>query len=134
PRPPPGTPRPRGGAPRPKSPPPAPPVPAALSQVWPDPPVEAAAAEPRVEPPSPPSAPAPPAPPPGDPFAPARVDPQRRAGGRERNFDSVWAPEPGKPVPAAVRPAPEVARETESVALRPPREPPAGSALQSGPI
>jgi len=117
-----------------EKPPPAPAGSADLSQVLAEPPVEAAAAEPRVEPPSPPSAPAPPAPPPGDPFAPARVDPQRRAGGRERNFDSVWAPEPGKPVPAAVRPAPEAARETESVALRPPREPQAVSVLKSGVI
>jgi hypothetical protein len=105
-----------------------------LSQVLAEPPVEAAAAEPRVEPPPPASAPAPPAPPPGDPFAPARADPQRRAGARERNFDAVWAPEPAKPVPAAVRPAPESARESESVALRPPREPQAVSVLKSGVI
>jgi hypothetical protein len=111
------------------------PVPAGadLSQVLAEPPVEAAAAEPRVEPP-PSSASASSAPPPGDPFAPARADPQRRGGARERSFDAVWAPEPAKPAPAAVRPAPEPARESESVSLRPPREPQAVSVLKSGVI
>jgi hypothetical protein len=105
-----------------------------LSQVLAEPPAEAAApAQPRVEPP-------PPAPPPGDPFAPARADPQRRAGARERSFDSVWAPEPAKPAPAAARPAPESPRapvapqESESVAIRPPREPQAVTVLKSGVI
>jgi hypothetical protein len=98
-----------------------------LSQVLAEPPAEPAPAEPRVEP-------TPPAPPPGDPFAPARADPQRRAAGRERSFDSVWAPEPAKPAPAAARPAPEPARESEQVALRPPREPQAVSVLKSGVI
>ena len=73
-------------------------------------------------------------PPPGDPFAPARADPQRRAAGRERSFDAVWAPDPAKPAPAAARPAPEPARESEQVALRPPREPQAVSVLKSGVI
>jgi cytoskeletal protein RodZ len=98
-----------------------------LSQVLAEPPAEPAPAEPRVEP-------TPPAPPPGDPFAPARADPQRRAAGRERSFDAVWAPEPTKPAPAAARPAPEPARESEQVALRPPREPQAVSVLKSGVI
>jgi len=98
-----------------------------LSQVLAEPPAEPAPAEPRVEP-------TPPAPPPGDPFAPARADPQRRAAGRERSFDAVWAPEPTKPAPAAARPAPEPARESDQVALRPPREPQAVSVLKSGVI
>jgi hypothetical protein len=98
-----------------------------LSQVLAEPPAEPAPAEPRVEP-------TPPAPPPGDPFAPARADPQRRAAGRERSFDAVWAPDPAKPAPAAARPAPEPARESEQVALRPPREPQAVSVLKSGVI
>jgi hypothetical protein len=98
-----------------------------LSQVLAEPPAEPAPAEPRVEP-------TPPAPPPGDPFAPVRADPQRRAAGRERSFDSVWAPEPAKPAPAAARPAPESARESEQVALRAPREPQAVSVLKSGVI
>jgi hypothetical protein len=97
-----------------------------LSQVLAEP-AEPAPAEPRVEP-------TPPAPPPGDPFAPARADPQRRAAGRERSFDAVWAPEPTKPAPAAARPAPEPARESDQVALRPPREPQAVSVLKSGVI
>jgi hypothetical protein len=103
-----------------------------LSQVLAEPPAEPAPKEPRVEP-APPTPLAPPAPPPGDPFAPARADPQRR-GARERSFDAVWAPEPAKPVPAAVRPAPESSRESESVAIRPPREPQAVSVLKSGVI
>ena len=97
-----------------------------LSQVLAEPPAEPAPAEPRVEP-------TPPAPP-GDPFAPARADPQRRAAGRERSFDAVWPPEPTKPAPAAARPAPEPARESDQVALRPPREPQAVSVLKSGVI
>ena len=101
-----------------------------LSQVLAEPPAEPAPAEPRVEP-TPPAPP--PAPPPGDPFAPARADPQRRAAGRERNFDSVWA-DPAKPAPSAARPAPEPARESDQVALRPPREPQAVSVLKSGVI
>jgi hypothetical protein len=105
-----------------------------LSQVLAEPPAEPAPAEARVEPtpPAPPS----PAPPPGDPFAPARADPQRRAAGCERNFDAVWAPEPAKPAPAAARPAsaPEPARESEPVAIRPTREPQAVSVLKSGVI
>ena len=109
--------------------PPAP-TPAAapdVSQVLAEPPASPAPAEPRAEP-----APAvPPAPPPGDPFAPA---PQRRAAARERSFDSVWAPEPTKPVPAAARPTPEASRESEPVAIRPPREPQAVSVLKSGVI
>jgi hypothetical protein len=109
---------------------PAAPTPAAtpdVSQVLVEPPASPAPAEPRAEP-----APAvPPAPPPGDPFAPA---PQRRAAARERSFDSVWAPEPTKPVPAAARPAPEPSRESEPVAIRPPREPQAVSVLKSGVI
>src|SRR5262245_5474152 len=101
-----------------------------LSQVLAEPPAEPTPAEPRVEPPPPA------APPPGDPFAPARADPQRRAAGRERNFDAVWAPEPAKPVPAAARPAPapEPAGEGEQVAIRPTREPQAVSVLKSGVI
>jgi hypothetical protein len=106
------------------------PVPAPdLSQVLAEPPAEPAPKEPRVEP----APPVTPAPPPGDPFAPARADPQRRAA-RERSFDAVWAPEPAKPVPAAVRPAPESPRESESVPIRPPREPQAVSVLKSGVI
>jgi len=108
-----------------------------LAQVLAEPPPERPALEPRAEPAPPPATraePTPIAPPPGDPFAPARADPQRRAGARERNFDAVWAPEPAKPVPAAVRPAPEAAPESESVALRPPREPQAVSVLKSGVI
>jgi hypothetical protein len=105
-----------------------------LSQVLAEPPAEPAPVEPRVEPTAP--APPPPAPPPGDPFAPVRADPQRRAATRERSFDAVWAPEPAKPAPAAVRPAPEPApvRESESVAIRPPREPQAVNVLKSGVI
>jgi hypothetical protein len=101
-----------------------------LSQVLAEPPAEPAPpTQPRVEPP-------PPAPPPGDPFAPARADPQRRAGARERSFDSVWAPEPAKPGPASARPATEspAPRESESVAIRPPREPQAVTVLKSGVI
>jgi hypothetical protein len=104
-----------------------------LSQVLAEPPAEPAPAQPRVEP-------TPPAPPPGDPFAPARADPQRRAGARERSFDSVWAPEPAKTAPAAARPAPEAPRapetprENEAVAIRPPREPQAVTVLKSGVI
>jgi hypothetical protein len=101
-----------------------------LSQVLAEPPAEPAPAEPRVEPTPP--VPPPAAPPPGDPFAPARGE--RRAAGRERSFDAVWAPEPTKPTPAAARPAPEPARESEQVALRPPREPQAVSVLKSGVI
>ena len=108
-------------------PPPAPTAGADLSQVLAEPPGEPAPAEPRLEPP-------PPAPPPGDPFAPARADPQRRAGARERNFDAVWAPEPGKPLPAAVRPPAESPREAESVPLRATREAQAVSVLKSGVI
>jgi hypothetical protein len=96
-----------------------------LSQVLAEPPAEPAPpTQPRVEPP------------PGDPFAPARADPQRRAGARERSFDSVWAPDPAKPAPAAARPAPETPapRESESVAIRPPREPQAVTVLKSGVI
>jgi hypothetical protein len=103
-----------------------------LSQVLAEPPAEPASAEARVEPT--PSAPPPPTPPPGDPFAPTRADPQRRPAGRERSFDAVWAPEPAKPAPAAVRPAPEPARESEQVAIRPPREAQAVSVLKSGVI
>jgi hypothetical protein len=105
-----------------------------LSQVLIEPPAEPAPPEPRVEP-MPPE-PSPPAPPPGDPFAPARADPQRRTAGRERNFDAVWAPEPAKPGPAAPRPAPapEPPRESEPVAIRPPREPQAVNVLKSGVI
>jgi hypothetical protein len=108
--------------------------PADLSQVLAEPPAEPAPAEPRVEPKPP--APPPPTPPPGDPFAPARADPQRRAAARERSFDAVWAPEPAKPAPAAVRPAPapESPRESEPVAIRPTREPQAVSVLKSGVI
>jgi hypothetical protein len=104
-----------------------------LSQVLAEPPAEPAPSE-RVE--APPSAPSPPAPPPDDPFAPARGDPQRRAAGRERSFDAVWAPEPAKPALEAVRPAPapEAPRESEQVAIRPPREPQAVSVLKSGVI
>lgn len=104
-----------------------------VSQVLAEPPAEPAPAQPRVEP-------APPTPPPGDPFAPARADPQRRASARERSFDSVWAPEPAKSAPAAARPAPEVPRapetprESESVAIRPTREPQAVTVLKSGVI
>jgi hypothetical protein len=117
--------------------------PADLSQVLAEPLAEPAPAEPRIEPiaPVPPaSAPSVSAPPAGDPFAPARADPARRAASRERSFDAVWAPEPAKPAPAAgrpapdVRPAPEPARESESVAIRPPREPQAVSVLKSGVI
>jgi len=105
-----------------------------LSQVLAEPPAEPTVAEARVE--APPPAPSPPAPPPDDPFAPARGDPQRRAAGRERSFDAVWAPEPAKPAPEAVRPAPapEAPRESEQVAIRPPREPQAVSVLKSGVI
>jgi hypothetical protein len=109
--------------------------PADLSQVLAEPLAESAPVEPRVEPTAP--APPPPAPPPGDPFAPTvRADPQRRAATRERSFDAVWAPEPAKPAPATVRPVPEPApaRESESVAIRPPREPQAVSVLKSGVI
>jgi len=104
-----------------------------LSQVLAEPSAEAEPAEPRLE--SAALAPSP-APPPGDPFAPARADPQRRAAGRERNFDSVWAPEPAKPAPAAARPAaaPEPPRESEPVAIRPTREPQAVGVLKSGVI
>jgi hypothetical protein len=112
----------------------APAVSGDLSQVLAEPPAEPAASkEPRVEP-------ALPAPPPGDPFAPARADPQRRAGARERSFDSVWAPEPAKPAPAAARPpsenprAPAALQESESVAIRPTREPQAVTVLKSGVI
>jgi hypothetical protein len=105
-----------------------------LSKVLAEAPAEPAApTEPRA-------GPTPPAPPPGDPFAPARTDPQRRAGARERNFDAVWAPEPTKPGPAAARPAAETARapegprESESVTIRPTREPQAVSVLKSGVI
>lgn len=104
-----------------------------VSQVLAEPPAEPAAPEPRVEP-------APAAPPPGDPFAPARADPQRRAAARERNFDSVWAPEQAKPAPAAARPAPEpsrapeASREIEAVTIRPTREPQAVTVLKSGVI
>jgi hypothetical protein len=98
-----------------------------LSQVLAEPPGEPTPAEPRVEPP-------PPAPRPGDPFAPARADPQRRAGARERSFDTVWASESAKPVPAGVRPPPEASRESESVPLRAPREAQAVSVLKSGVI
>jgi len=76
-----------------------------------------------------------------DPFAPPRAD-ARRASGRERRFDTVWAPEsakggaPGAPAPPA--PAPrltaEPSRESEPVAIRPPREPQAVSVLKSGVI
>jgi hypothetical protein len=108
----------------------APPASADLSQVLAEPPDEPAPpTQPRAEP-------TPPAPPPGDPFAPARADPQRRAGARERSFDSVWAPDPAKPAPTAARSAPETpaARESESVAIRPPREPQAVTVLKSGVI
>lgn len=115
----------------PEKPPSAPTGSADVSQVLAEPPAESATPkEPRVEP----------TPPPGDPFAPARADPQRRAGARERSFDSVWAPEPAKPAPAAVRPAPENPRapvapqESEPVAIRPPREPQAVTVLKSGVI
>ena len=103
------------------------------SQVLAEPPVETAPAQSRIEPTSP-------APPPGDPFAPARADTQRRAGVRERSFDSVWAPEPAKSAPPAARPVPdasrtpETPRESESVAIRPPREPQAVNVLKSGVI
>jgi len=110
-----------------EKPPPAPTGAADLSQVLAEPPGEPAPAEQRVEP-------TPTAPPPGDPFAPARADPQRRAGARERSFDAVWAPEPVKPVPAAVRPPAESPREAESVSLRATREPQAVSVLKSGVI
>jgi len=112
----------------------APAVAADLSQVLAEPPAEPAPAEARAEP-SPPAPPSP-TPPPGDPFAPARADPQRRAAGRERNFDAVWAPEPAKPAPAAARPAAtsEPPRESESVAIRPTREPQAVNVLKSGVI
>lgn len=108
----------------------APAVSADLSQVLAEPPAD----------PAPPKEPREPAPPPGDPFAPARADPQRRAGARERSFDSVWAPEPGKPAPAAARPAPEAPRapaapqESEAVAIRPTREPQAVTVLKAGVI
>jgi len=104
-----------------------------LSQVLAEPPAEAVPTAPRVEP-------MPPAAPPNDPFAPARADPQRRAGARERSFDSVWAPEPAKTGPAAARPAPETprapeaSRESEAVAIRSPREPQAVTVLKSGVI
>ena len=121
-------------APPPERPAPAPAGSADLSQVLAEPPSEPAVPkEPRVEP-------ALPAPPPGDPFAPARADPQRRAGARERSFDSVWAPEPGKSAPAAARPASENPRapvapqESESVTIRPTREPQAVTVLKSGVI
>jgi hypothetical protein len=105
-----------------------------LSQMLAEPSAEPTSAELRVEPATP--SPSPSAPPPGDPFAPARADPQRRAPGRERNFDAVWAPEPTKPAPAAARPAPmpEAPRESESVSIRPTREPQAVSVLKSGVI
>lgn len=107
---------------------PAPAVSADLSQVLAEPPSAGPTApEPRVEP-------TPPPPPPGDPFAPARADPQRRAGARERSFDSVWAPESAKPAPPAARPAPETPRESESVTIKPPREPQAVTVLKSGVI
>jgi hypothetical protein len=111
-----------------------PPAGADLSQVLAEPPAEPATPEPPAEPT--PSPPPPSIPPPGDPFAPARADPQRRAAGRERNFDSVWAPEPAKPAPAAARPAPapEAPRESEPVTIRPTREPQAVSVLKSGVI
>jgi hypothetical protein len=104
-----------------------------LSQVLAEPPAEGEPAGPRLEPTPPAQSPAPP---PGDPFAPARADPQRRAAGRERNFDSVWAPEPAKPAPTAARPVPaaESPRESEPVAIRPTREPQAVSVLKSGVI
>jgi hypothetical protein len=103
-----------------------------LSQVLAEPPAEA---EPETRPEPTAAAPSP-APPPGDPFAPARADPQRRGAGRERNFDTVWAPEPAKPAPAAARPAPapEPPRESEPVNIRPTREPQAVSVLKSGVI
>ena len=75
----------------------------------------------------------------GDPFAPPpRADP-RRASPRERGFDAVWAPEPAKtapppPPPPPPRASPEPSRETEPVAIRPPREPQAVSVLKSGVI
>ena len=115
----------------PEKPAPAPATAGDLSQVLAEPPAEPATPkEPRVEP-------TPPAPPPGDPFAPA---PQRRAAARERSFDSVWAPDVAKPAPAAARPAPEtprapeVPRETDPVAIQPPREPQAVTVLKSGVI
>jgi hypothetical protein len=110
-----------------------------LSQVLAEPAAEAAKAEPRIEP-------TPSAPPPGDPFAPARADPARRAAARERNFDSVWAPDAAKPAAAAARPAPEsprppdapraaeAPRESEAVAIRPTREAQAVTVLKSGVI
>jgi hypothetical protein len=106
-----------------------------LSQVLAEPASEPARAPPRAEPaPAAPRVePAPPAPPPGDPFAPARADPQRRAAVRERGFDAVWAPEPAKAGAPPSRPA-EPARESEPVAIRPPREPQAVSVLKSGVI
>jgi hypothetical protein len=110
---------------------PAPAGNADLSQVLAEPAPEPASAEPRVEPPAPAASPVPSV---GDPFAPTRADPQRRAAGRERNFDAVWAPEPAKPPPAATRSAPEAPRESEGVAIRPPREPQAVSVLKSGVI
>jgi hypothetical protein len=118
----------------PEKPPAAPAASADLSQMLAEPPAE------PVPPTQPRAEPTPPAPPPGDPFAPARADPQRRAGARERSFDSVWAPEPAKPAPAAARPgaenprAPAAPGESESVAIRPTREAQAVTVLKSGVI
>jgi hypothetical protein len=104
---------------------PSPPA-ADLSQVLAEPPAEPAPA---------PTADA--TPPAGDPFAPPPRTEPRRTSPRERGFDAVWAPEPAKtapPPPPPPRPAPEPSRESEPVAIRPPREPQAVSVLKSGVI
>jgi hypothetical protein len=109
---------------------PSPPV-ADLSQVLAEPPAEPA--------PAPAADKAPPA---GDPFAPPSRNDPRRVSPRERGFDAVWAPEPKpaaptptpSPPPPPPRAVPEPNRESEAVAIRPPREPQAVSVLKSGVI
>jgi hypothetical protein len=104
------------------------PAPGDLSQVLAEPTAAAAAAE--LARPAP------------DTFVPPRGDAPRRERGRERIFDTVWAP-PSAPKPDAAKPeagekvpaAEEPARPaTEPLAIRPSREPQAVTILKSGVI
>jgi hypothetical protein len=93
-----------------------------LAQVLAEPPVTAA------------PAPAPADPLPSvDPFAPPRAD-RRRDSLRDRGLDPVRMPEPPKADSIPARKAPDPPRESEPVAIRPPREPQAVTVLKSGVI
>jgi hypothetical protein len=93
-----------------------------LAQVLAEPPVAAA------------PAPADPLPPSIDPFAPPRADARRRDLLRDRGLDPVRLPEPPKAGATPARKAPDPPRESEPVAIRPPREPQAVTVLKSGVI